>query len=78
MQTSSELMDEDGSAGMLRATVSLAKASAPFEESSKNLEKLFYVGNDAVHTLGVQSFHEPLQEEINRRMELNGSSSDQD
>ena len=30
---------------------------------------LDYVGNDAVHTLGVQSFHVPLQKEINRQME---------
>ena len=29
-----------------------------------------YVGNDAVHTLSVQSFHAPIQEEINRRMSL--------
>jgi hypothetical protein len=29
-----------------------------------------YVGNDAVHTLSVQKFHAPIQEEINRRMSL--------
>lgn len=29
-----------------------------------------YVGNDAVHTLSVRSFHAPIQEQINRRMSL--------
>lgn len=31
---------------------------------------LSYVGNDAVHTLGVLSFYAPLQREINHRMSL--------
>ena len=29
-----------------------------------------YVGNDAVHTMGVKSFYAPIQEEVNRRMSL--------
>lgn len=29
-----------------------------------------FVGNDAVHTLGVKTFYAPVQKEINRRMEL--------
>jgi hypothetical protein len=36
---------------------------------------LVYCGNDAVHTLGVSSFHAPIQQEINRRMELGGGDS---
>ena len=36
-----------------------------------------YVGNDAVHTMNVHTFYAPIQNEINRRMEINneGSSS---
>ena len=39
---------------------------------------LFMVGNDAVHTLGKEAFHAPVQEEINARMsfEDNGKNSD--
>ena len=29
-----------------------------------------YIGNDAVHTLGVESFYAPIQKEVNRRMSL--------
>lgn len=29
-----------------------------------------YVGNDAVHTLGVESFYAPIQKEVNRQMSL--------
>jgi hypothetical protein len=46
--------DEDGAAGML--TVQTEVDTRP------------YVGNDAVHTFGVKSFYEPIQEEITRRM----------
>jgi len=38
-----------------------------------------FLGNDAVHTLGVKSFFAPVQKEINRRMELiddNGSNEE--
>ena len=35
-----------------------------------------YVGNDAVHTMGVESFYAPIQEEISRRMKLDCSGSD--
>lgn len=31
-------------------------------------EPLMYVGSDAVHTLGANGFHAPIQKEINRRM----------
>jgi acetylornithine/succinyldiaminopimelate/putrescine aminotransferase len=34
-----------------------------------NDEKLLYLGNDAVHILGM-SFYQPIQQEINRRMLL--------
>lgn len=33
-------------------------------------KQLLFIGSDAVHTLGVESFYMPLQEEINRRMTL--------
>ena len=33
-------------------------------------ETFMYLGNDAVHTLGISSFHAPVQEEISRRMSL--------
>jgi hypothetical protein len=41
-----------------------------FEVVTQDGSVLPYVGNDAVHTLGIRSFHAPLQEEINRRMTL--------
>jgi len=41
-----------------------------FQVITQDGSSLPYVGNDAVHTLGVRSFHAPLQEEINRRMSL--------
>ena len=34
-----------------------------------------FVGNDAVHTLGVKSFYAPVQNEINRRMALDGNDN---
>ena len=34
-----------------------------------------YVGNDAVHTMNVHTFYAPIQNEINRRMEINEGSS---
>jgi hypothetical protein len=40
----------------------------------ENGDKLLYLGNDAVNTLGVKSFYEPIQEEINRRMSLIGDN----
>jgi hypothetical protein len=40
----------------------------------ENGDKLLYLGNDAVNTLGVKSFYEPIQEEINRRMSLLGEN----
>ena len=52
-----EKKSEDGSNGM-------------FEVDSDQLKDLMYVGNDAVHTLGIESFHAPIQEEINKRMVL--------
>lgn len=47
--------EEDGAAGML--TVQTETDSRP------------YVGNDAVHTFGVRSFYEPIQKEIEKRMD---------
>lgn len=44
-----------------------------FEVSSDQVEDLMYVGNDAVHTLGIKAFHAPIQEEINKRMSLVGN-----
>jgi len=41
-----------------------------FEVDSEGQSNLLYVGNDAVHTLGIDAFHAPIQEEINRRMSL--------
>lgn len=41
-----------------------------FEVDSDQMKGLMYVGNDAVHTLGIESFHAPIQEEINKRMSL--------
>ena len=41
-----------------------------FMVDSDQVEDMMYVGNDAVHTLGIESFHAPIQEEINKRMSL--------
>ena len=41
-----------------------------FLVDSDQVSDLMYVGNDAVHTLGIESFHAPIQEEINKRMSL--------
>lgn len=41
-----------------------------FEVDTDQMQNLMYVGNDAVHTLGIESFHSPIQEEINKRMSL--------
>ena len=49
--------DDEGAAGMLAAVGEDGRAR-PF------------VGNDAVHTLGVRSFYAPVQAEIGRRMSL--------
>ena len=38
----------------------------------KTSQPLLYCGSDAVHTLGVEDFHAPLQKEINSRMDLIG------
>lgn len=38
------------------------------EVDSETCDKLMYVGNDAVHTLGNESFHKPIQHQINKRM----------
>ena len=35
-----------------------------------------FVGNDAVHTMGVRSFYSPVQREIGRRMRLDGGDDD--
>lgn len=45
-------------------------AKGMFEVDSNTVSNLMYVGNDAVHTLGIDSFHRPIQEEINKRMSL--------
>lgn len=49
--------DDDGAAGILTVVTEDGVARP-------------YVGNDAVHTMGVKSFYAPIQEEINRRMSL--------
>jgi len=41
-----------------------------FEVDTDQISNLMYVGNDAVHTLSIDSFHAPIQEEINKRMSL--------
>jgi hypothetical protein len=41
-----------------------------FEVDSEVASNLLYVGNDAVHTLGIKAFHEPVQENINKQMSL--------
>lgn len=58
----SQMDSDDYSNGMLEVDV----------ETEDNL---IYVGNDAVHTLGIESFHAPVQEEINRRMALSNDNS---
>jgi hypothetical protein len=40
------------------------------EVDSETASNLLYVGNDAVHTLGIKAFHEPVQEEISKQMSL--------
>ncbi len=49
--------NEEGAIGMLQVNTEGAK-------------DLMYVGNDAVHTLGMEAFHVPIQREINKRMQL--------
>lgn len=41
-----------------------------FEVDSETASNLLYVGNDAVHTLGIKAFHAPIQEKINKQMSL--------
>ncbi|KAL9183390.1 hypothetical protein ACHAXT_005177 [Thalassiosira profunda] len=55
--------NDEGAAGML-AAVGEDGAARPF------------VGNDAVHTLGVRSFYAPVQAEIGRRMSLEEHGKD--
>ncbi len=45
-------------------------ARGMFEVDSATVSNLMYVGNDAVHTLGVNAFHGPVQEEINKKISL--------
>lgn len=56
--------EDDMAAGGMLAVVTEDGVSRP------------YVGNDAVHTMGVKSFYAPIQKEINRRMELESDSKD--
>ena len=50
-------------------------SSGMLEVDVETEDNLMYVGNDAVHTLGIESFHVPVQEEINTRMDLATSNS---
>jgi len=45
-------------------------AKGMFEVDSEQMSNLMFVGNDAVHTLGIEAFHAPIQEEVNKRMSL--------
>lgn len=36
-----------------------------------------YIGNDAIHSMGVESFYAPIQKEINRRMELDDKENEE-
>ena len=45
-------------------------AKGMLEVNSDTVANLMFAGNDAVHTLGVDSFHAPMQEEINKQMSL--------
>jgi hypothetical protein len=45
-------------------------AKGMFEVDSATMSNLIFVGSDAVHTLGIDAFHAPIQEEINNRMSL--------
>jgi len=47
-----------------------------FEVMTEDGVAIPYVGSDAVHTLGIRSFHAPLQAEINRRMALQDDNKD--
>jgi glutamate-1-semialdehyde 2,1-aminomutase len=47
-----------------------------FQVDSEAESNLVYVGNDAVHTLGIDAFHAPIQDEINRRMSLLNGEND--
>lgn len=54
-------------------------ANGMYQVDTVTQKELFMVGNDAVHTLGNEAFHAPVQEEINARMSLmedNGKNSD--
>ncbi len=53
-------------------------ANGMFEVDSDQVDGLMYVGNDAVHTLGIEAFHAPVQEEINKRMSLLGNIAQND
>eukprot|EP00978_Attheya_sp_CCMP212_P026214 scaffold85750_cov34-Attheya_sp.AAC.1 len=68
--TNKNTTGDAASAGMLE--VSLANKN---HSINANSQKLLYVGSDAVHTLGVDSFYAPLQREINRRMSLDSDES---
>lgn len=52
-----------------------AYSNGMLEVDVETENNLMYVGNDAVHTLGIGSFHRPVQEEINRRMALSNYES---
>jgi glutamate-1-semialdehyde aminotransferase len=51
-------------------------AKGMFEVDTSTMSNLMYVGNDAVHTLGIEAFHAPIQEEINKRMSLMNGDKD--
>lgn len=51
-------------------------AKGMFEVDTTIMSNLMYVGNDAVHTLGIGAFHAPIQEEINKRMSLMNGDKD--
>eukprot|EP00551_Chaetoceros_affinis_P010537 CAMPEP_0203667762 /NCGR_PEP_ID=MMETSP0090-20130426/4540_1 /ASSEMBLY_ACC=CAM_ASM_001088 /TAXON_ID=426623 /ORGANISM="Chaetoceros affinis, Strain CCMP159" /LENGTH=826 /DNA_ID=CAMNT_0050532027 /DNA_START=67 /DNA_END=2547 /DNA_ORIENTATION=+ len=70
--------NEKGDAGQHAGNSDVSSAGM-FIVHSDQVKDLMYIGNDAVHTLGIQSFHAPIQEEINRRMSLlNNNGNDKD
>ena len=50
-------------------------SSGMLEVDVETETNLMYVGNDAVHTLGIESFHGPVQEEIHQRMTPDNADS---
>lgn len=63
--------DNNGSAGKSSSGGGGGMLHVTTEDGKTRL----YVGNDAVHTMNVHTFYAPIQNEINRRMEINYEGS---